>query len=551
MSCSRVARMAVAVAVVLLCAASVAQAADPPGYVYATGSDLAVRGFSAGTDGLLAPLGDPFAAGRGSASIAATPDGGTLYVVNQIDRTVSEYDVADNGGLSRKGEPVATGNSPYGIAVAPDGRHAYVADGDDDQVSIYAVDASGALAPAGTAATGDFPLEIALSADGSSAYVTNFGSGTVSQFDVGTDGGLTPKAPAQVAAGSLPFGVAVARDGHAVYVANDVTPGTVSQLAVGADGALTPMVPDTVAAGGAPVDVVAGANGVYVANSNDNSISQYDAGVEGALTPKADPAPTAAAPFGLALSQDGQSLYATAFTDNAIAQFDVGAGGVLAPKASATVAAGTGPIGIAFVVPPDRSAPTVDVRTPEEGAYYALDTAVAADYSCADTGGSSLVSCTGDVAVGAPIDLSTPGEHTFTVVARDGAGHETSLTHHYSVGSSFQGFAVDPGRIADARAGRTLAIGFSLGGFRGLDVLAPGSPGSVEVDCSDPGEATGGEPAAGDTGLRYIRSSGTYRFDWLTDRAWAGTCRDFVLTLSDGSVQRLLVHFRDESRPSP
>jgi YVTN family beta-propeller protein len=554
MSCSRVARMAAAVAVVLMCAASAAQAADPAGYVYASGSDLAVRGFSAGTDGLLAPLGDPFAAGRGSTSIAATPDGASLYVVNQVDRTVSQYDVADNGTLSPKGDPVGTGNSPFGIAVAPDGRHAYVADGDDDQISIYDIGASGALAPAGTAATGDFPLEIALSPDGSSAYVTNFGSGSVSQFDVGADGRLTPKAPAEVAAGSLPFGVAVARDGQAVYATNDVAPGAISQFAVGAGGALTAMTPAAVGAGDAPVDVVAGADGVYVANSGVDSVSQYDAGPDGALTPKSDPAPSAAAPFGLALSQDGRSLYASAFTADAVAQFDVGADGALAPKAPTTMAAGTGPIGVAFVVPPDRSAPTVDLRTPDEAAYYAIDSAVVADYSCADAGGSGLVSCTGDVAAGAPIDTGTPGEHMFTVVARDGAGHETSVTHHYSVGSSsqgFQGFRVDAGKIADARAGRTLTVGFSMGGYSGLDVLDPGAPSSVAVDCDNPGEPTGGEPARSDTGLRYVRSAGTYRFDWLTDRAWAGTCRDFILTLSDGTVQRLPVHFRAESGQRP
>ena len=52
-----------------------------------------------------------------------------------------------------------------------------------------------------------------------------------------------------------------------------------------------------------------------------------------------------------------------------------------------------------------------------------------ADYACADEGGSGLASCTGDVPDGDALDTSTPGTHDFTVVARDGAGNETTVTH--------------------------------------------------------------------------------------------------------------------------
>jgi len=82
----------------------------------------------------------------------------------------------------------------------------------------------------------------------------------------------------------------------------------------------------------------------------------------------------------------------------------------------------------------DRTDPTVDLRTPAEGAVYARGEQVAADYSCADEdGGSGIASCTGDVPDGANIDTSTLGGKSFTVTAKDNAGNESSATNGYTV----------------------------------------------------------------------------------------------------------------------
>jgi hypothetical protein len=201
----------------------------------------------------------------------------------------------------------------------------------------------------------------------------------------------------------------------------------------------------------------------------------------------------------------------------------------------------------AYTVAPDETAPTVDLRTPAEGAQFALGEQVQADYSCADEGGSGLASCEGDVADGAALDTATAGSHSFTVVARDGAGNETTVTHGYTVVEPLFAFLGFRGPIQDGsvvRAGDTLPIAFSLGGFHGFDVLADGSPTSVRVDCNDPGTPTGGWPARSEGGLRFSSWTGNYVFKWQTDKRWAGTCRTFVLTLADGSVQRLTVSFR-------
>jgi hypothetical protein len=86
-----------------------------------------------------------------------------------------------------------------------------------------------------------------------------------------------------------------------------------------------------------------------------------------------------------------------------------------------------------FVVP-DVIAPAVNVTEPADGDTYAFGETVDSDFSCTDTGGSNLQSCSGPVVEGGAIDTSTPGVHTFTVVATDGAGNTTSVTRTYHVG---------------------------------------------------------------------------------------------------------------------
>ena len=44
-------------------------------------------------------------------------------------------------------------------------------------------------------------------------------------------------------------------------------------------------------------------------------------------------------------------------------------------------------------------------------------------------------------------------------------------------------------------------------------------------------------------GVRYFRWWGRYVLLWETDRAWAGTCRAFILKLDDGSTHTFVVRF--------
>jgi 6-phosphogluconolactonase (cycloisomerase 2 family) len=635
---SRWARMAAAAALASMLAAGSARAATPSAYVYATSWSQSVRQYSADDGGLLSAMTPPDAgAGLTSSAAAASPDRRSLYVVNQGSGTVSQYDIGAAGALIPKTpDSVVTGQAPSSVSVAADGQHVYVVNQGDRTVSVYGVDGAGALTFVSSADTGLDPVQIALSPDGSSAYVTNYTSATVSQFDVAASGALTPKDPATVPAGSRAAGIAVSPDGASAYVTNQAPTGTVAQYSVdAASGDLTAKAQPTVAAGAQPRAIVAAPGRVYVANVGSNTVSQYAADGDGALSQLAPAVATRRSPFALALSPSGRSLYVASFTDAVLGQYDVAGDGTLAVKAPPSVSAGFRPQAVVAVLPRDEQAPTVDLRTPQDGAQYDLDADVRADYSCADEGGSGLASCTGDVPDGDALDTSTPGGHAFTVVASDGAGHQTTVTHAYSVTPDEQAPTVDLGApqegdqydlgadvradyscadeggsglasctgdvpdgdpldtatsgshqftvlardgagnettvthsytVAESvlafrgffgpihngsvvRAGDAIPIVFSLGADRGLNVLANGSPTSVRVDCEHPGQATGGEPAASQSGrgLRFHSWTGHYVFTWQTRSAWAGTCRTFVLRLRDGSVARLTVSFRSAS----
>lgn len=95
-------------------------------------------------------------------------------------------------------------------------------------------------------------------------------------------------------------------------------------------------------------------------------------------------------------------------------------------------------------------------------------------------------------------------------------------------------------------AGRAGPMRFSLGGDLGMDILAAGSPTSVPVTCNTGAVLAEVETTsiAGSSSLSYDTAKGTYNYVWKTDKAWAGSCRMFQLTLNDGTVHTALFKYR-------
>lgn len=94
------------------------------------------------------------------------------------------------------------------------------------------------------------------------------------------------------------------------------------------------------------------------------------------------------------------------------------------------------------------------------------------------------------------------------------------------------------------KAGATVPIKFSLGGDRGLGILA-GNPSSVGVLCPVSATFDWIETTTNSTGgLRYDAAGSQYVYPWKSERSWAGTCRRFTLRLDDGTSHVALFQFR-------
>jgi hypothetical protein len=189
--------------------------------------------------------------------------------------------------------------------------------------------------------------------------------------------------------------------------------------------------------------------------------------------------------------------------------------------------------------PTDETDPTVLITTPADGADYPLGSVVAADYACADEdGGSGLASCVGDVADGAPIDTSTPGLHSFSVTASDAAGNTTTASVTFRVVYEFALFGTfaAPPAWNKATAAGNVNLRFSLDGVTDLDAIE--SVMSRTISCAT--QAPVGALSAAGMGSPALDDAGRYQVAWKTDKAWAGTCREVVIELDDGTTHSML-----------
>ncbi len=96
------------------------------------------------------------------------------------------------------------------------------------------------------------------------------------------------------------------------------------------------------------------------------------------------------------------------------------------------------------------------------------------------------------------------------------------------------------------KAGAAVPVKFSLGGDRGLDILAPGSPLVRTIDCTSTSSSDAIEETvtAGTSSLSYDASTDLYTYVWKTKKGWRGTCQQLVLLFVDGAWQRAGFRFK-------
>jgi DNA-binding beta-propeller fold protein YncE len=432
------------------------------------------------------------------------------------------------------GTTSATSADRFTFAVAPPGGEGgassvYVADTGGATVSQYDRCAGwlAAKAPA-TVAAGAQPRGLAISPDGRSVYVANFTGASVSQYHVGAGGMLTPMTPPTVATGSGPRTIAVSPDGASAYV---VVRGaaTVAQYDIDADGRLTAKTPAAVPTGTVPEGVALSPDGhsAYVTNAGADSISQYDVDSGGRLTAKSlMTVASGPGPWAIALTPDGRNAYVSDLSGDSVSQYDIGPGGLLAPKTPATVAAGSAPSGLA-VSPDGRSVYVADNGSDSVSQYDIGPGGLLAPKAPATMPAGSFPS---------GVAVSTNGRTAYVTNANGGsvsqydAGPGGVLTPKtpatVTAGSAPRGIAQLPDQPPTADFAASIA---AAGAATAFDGSASSDPdGTVTRYAWDFGDGAAAADAGPAPGHRYA-AAGTYAVT-LTVTDDAGCATGFVFT---------------------
>ncbi|HEX7175331.1 MAG TPA: PxKF domain-containing protein [Pyrinomonadaceae bacterium] len=189
------------------------------------------------------------------------------------------------------------------------------------------------------------------------------------------------------------------------------------------------------------------------------------------------------------------------------------------------------PANVVVMLPPNSSATSMAVDYP---AVTAMD-------SC-----SSSVTVESSPASGSVFPVGTT---TVNATATDDAGNDSACSFTVTVNYNFAGFFSPVNNLPvvnTVNAGRAIPVKFSLSGDKGLNIFAPNSPSSGPIACnsSDPAVVLEDTVTAGGSSLSYDAASDQYVYIWKTSTAWAGTCRQLVVQLNDGSIYRANFKFK-------
>lgn len=192
----------------------------------------------------------------------------------------------------------------------------------------------------------------------------------------------------------------------------------------------------------------------------------------------------------------------------------------------------------------DATAPQVGIVCP--AGDVVLGSTATASWSASDAHSGLSGSATGTVTLG----TSTVGTRTASSpTVSDNVGLTASASCTYRVVYPWTGFVApvdNPPAVNLVTAGQAVPVKFSLGGDRGLGILAAGSPSSAPVACTSvtPDVLEQYAPTGATSGLKYDAASRQYNYTWKTERSWAGTCRRLSIALIDGTTRTALFRFR-------
>jgi hypothetical protein len=170
-----------------------------------------------------------------------------------------------------------------------------------------------------------------------------------------------------------------------------------------------------------------------------------------------------------------------------------------------------------------------------------------APYTCTvdygDGSGAVAGSVSGNSCTGPAHTYTAVGTFTVTVRVTDKDSGTGVNSSSHSVIYVFSGFfqPVDNLPVVNqANAGAAIPVKFSLGGNQGLNIFAAGYPKSELIACDSTAAVDGIEEtvSAGNSSVSYDPITGWYTYIWKTEKPWAGTCRQLVVKLTDGTIHR-------------
>ena len=217
----------------------------------ASGGSDNVTGFRLTRGGKLSPIAGSTrplsAANAGPAQVYFNDDGDVLAVTEKATQTISTFTVKDNGTPDAQRAFRSSSPTPFGFTF---GRH--------DQVIVS--EAVGGAANAGV----------------------------LSVYDLGGDGAVTALDPSVPTLQSAPCWVVITDEGRFAYTSNTAS-GTITGFALNRGGVLQILNANgiTGTAGAGPIDLALsrGSRFLYSLNGGDNTISAFQVGDDGALTP--------------------------------------------------------------------------------------------------------------------------------------------------------------------------------------------------------------------------------------------------------------------------
>jgi hypothetical protein len=196
----------------------------------------------------------------------------------------------------------------------------------------------------------------------------------------------------------------------------------------------------------------------------------------------------------------------------------------------------------------DALKPAVDIVCPTEPVV--LGNGASAHWSASDAHSGLATASTGDVA----LDTSSVGSKTAAApTATDHVGlNSDPASCVYGVVYDWHGFfqpidnrdAAGNYILNKAKAGSTIPVKFNLAGDQGLAIFPPGYPQTAQIACASSNSDAIEDYATGTvSGLKYDPVAKQYIYNWKTESRWAGSCRQLIVKLDDGTYHRANFNF--------